>query len=240
MKWIIFYCLFVSLSLSAKETVQTGSKSNNSTISNKLIDNGYAIQQKLQTIKKGIAIFVNDPLVDSQKGELLRAVMILRSIDFSTKGLSAEEYVMYRREIVVSYIEVISQINKYYIDNYKQKKPCFMHVLPPEGSMNEIYFGNVDPARIKDEKLREKYKLMIKENDRICLENSLQADLQHILNWFAIRWSNKKIDSIYALEVFIRSHYLNNKSDRAEIKTLINKSELDVDFKKRIFEDLGS
>lgn len=110
MKWIIFYCLFVSLSLSAKETVQNGSKSNNSTISNKLIDNGYAIQQKLQTIKKGIALFVKDPLADSQNGELLRAVMSLRSIDFSTKGLSAEEYVKYRREIVVTYIEVISQI----------------------------------------------------------------------------------------------------------------------------------
>ncbi|GAL56286.1 hypothetical protein, partial [Escherichia albertii] len=61
-----------------------------------------------------------------------------------------------------------------------------------------------------------------------------------ILNWFAIRWSNKKIDSVYTLEVFIHSNYLNNKPDRTEINTLINESELDIDFKKRIFEDLGS
>ncbi|EEW3328053.1 hypothetical protein EAN55_07440 [Escherichia albertii] len=235
-----FFCLFVSLGLSAKETVQNGSKSNISIISNKTIENGEAIQQKLQSIKKGIALFVKAPIADSQNGELLRAVMSLRSIDFPIKGLSTEKYVKYRREIVVTYIEVISQIDKYYIDDYKPEKPCFLHVLPPEDSMSEIYFGNVEPAKIKDKKLREKYELMVKENDRVCLENSLQADLQHILNWFAIRWSNKKIDSVYTLEVFIRSNYLNNKPDRTEINTLINESELDVDFKKRIFEDLGS
>ncbi|MCJ2196726.1 hypothetical protein MUG12_07455 [Escherichia albertii NBRC 107761 = DSM 17582] len=87
--------------------------------------------------------------------------MSLRSIDFPIKGLSTEKYVKYRREIVVTYIEVISQIDKYYIDNYKPEKPCFLHVLPPEDSMNEIYFGNVEPAKIKDKKLREKYELMV-------------------------------------------------------------------------------
>lgn len=33
--------------------------------------------------------------------------------------------------------------------------------------MNEIYFGNVDPARIKDKKLREKYKLMIRMTGQV-------------------------------------------------------------------------
>lgn len=239
MKWKILFCLLMSFNSLAQEAIQSGSKSNASIMSDKPVDNGDIIQQKLQAIKKGIASFVKDPIADSQNGELLRAAMSLSGIDFSIKGLSAEEYATYRREIVVSYIEVISQINRYYIDDYKSEKPCFLHVLPPEGSMNEIYFGNVNPARIKDEKLRNKYELMIKENERVCLKNSLQGVLQNILNRFTIEWSNKKIDSVYALVVFIRSNYLNNKSDRAEIKILVSESALSSEFKKRIFDDVG-
>ncbi|TLI93723.1 hypothetical protein [Escherichia sp. E4385] len=193
------------------------------------------IRFKLNEVRGKISFFKKEPILDREYGNLRNALMILNDIHISGKNLSSEEFEQYRLEILRYHVDIVWLFNKYYIENYKPKKPYYMQVFPPDGSVDGIVFGTIDPARIKDKTIREKYKLDLAENKRDGEELSFQDELLAVKN--ILEAPSKNSGSIATLEFFIKAYYKNNSFDKTEVEKVINESELKNDLKSRILDD---
>ena len=193
---------------------------------------------KLNEVRGRISLFKKEPILDGRDRTLQHALAILSDINIYESELTSSDFKQYRLEMLRCHVEIVSLFNKYYIENYKPQKPYLMHVFPPRGAVDEPVFGEVDPARIKDKAIREKYEADLEENIKLGREISFQTALASIK--YALESPNKKVGSIATLELFIKVYYEDNSSDKAEVEKVINESDLKNDLKSKILNDTAS
>lgn len=194
------------------------------------------IDLNLYEIRKKIQFFKEDPLIDANDANLRSAFLILDNIQIPRGELTVNEFKKYRTESLILHVKIIELFEKYYIENYKSNKPYYMNIMPPQGSVDEPIFGAVDPEKIKNKVVREKYKSDVEENNKIGKEIAFQSELTALKH--ALEAPDIKVGNIAAVELFIKNNYTMDVADKAEIKEIIGKSLLKNNTKDKMFHDL--
>lgn len=198
---------------------------------NDMIDN---IDLDLNQVKIKISKFKQDPELEANNASLRGALSILNST--SALDLEPSKFRKYRLEQLKYHIEIIELFDKYYIKNYKPSKPYYMHVIPPQGSVDGPVFGTIDPAIIKNKEIREQYKADLEENYKIGKEIALQGELTKLK--YILETPSITTGIIATIELFIRNNYTTNSYDKTEVINTINNSSLDPYIKSKIIDDI--
>ncbi len=193
------------------------------------------IQIRLNEIRGYISSFRVNPILDAQQGNLRRALFLLMNIDLSKEVLTPLEFKEYRVEMLKCHVEIIELFDKYYVENYKPG-PYKLKVYPPAGSVDGPVFGSVDPVRIRDESVRNKYISDLTDNNKIGEMNAFQSALAAVKR--LLENPDAKLGTVATVEWFIKYNYKDNEVDRAEVDNIINASSLSESIKNQIVNEV--
>ncbi|HGE6883578.1 TPA: hypothetical protein ACGB1E_005124 [Citrobacter amalonaticus] len=178
------------------------------------------ISERINNANHMLIEFSLNPMDNDTNYLLGRILDDINDIDISKPEFSKSDHNEYRLSLLVLHLKILSEFDKYYIPSYKPKKNFQLHLLPPEGSIDGPVMGKIDPADIKDNRLRALYEDELIENEKIGKNISLQSELLNLKTKLSI-YNNKLAvisDSVY----FIKNNYKNNDLDHPEITTSIN------------------
>lgn len=186
--------------------------------------------------KKNLQAFMIDPR-GSDENFLLGSVLDdINDIDIMSSKLSEADYKRFRLSLLMLHLNVLQEFDKYYIQNYKPGKKYFLHLMPPSGAIDGPFLGSIDPAEIKDEKIRSDYEKDLAENSRLGKEIALQSELSALK--LKLSMYNSEMGVISDSVTFIRRHYTNSAIDQAEVECTINNLFHGSERKKQILKSL--
>lgn len=178
------------------------------------------VAQDIMMAENKLHAFTLDPK-GNDKNYLLGSVLEdINDIDIKSSNLSESDYHRFRLSLLMLHLNVLQEFDNYYIHNYNPEKKFFLHLMPPLGAVNGPIFGSVDPAEIKDEKVRSAYEKDLAENSKLGKEIALQGELSALKLKLSIY--NNDMGVISDAVNFIRRHYANSAIEQAEVARTIN------------------
>ncbi|TKV05093.1 hypothetical protein FDX19_24925 [Citrobacter sp. wls619] len=178
------------------------------------------ISDKIMKADHMLQSFINDPKGNNTNYLLGSALDCIDDIDISRLNIPKSEYNKLRLSLLILHLKILSEFDKYQIPNYKPKNNYSFNLLPPEGSTDGPVMGTIDPADIKDDRLRKNYEHELFENEKIGREISFQSELSSLKTKLSIY--NSELGVISDLIYFIKNNYTNSDHDQSEITKLIN------------------
>ncbi|ELQ6019008.1 hypothetical protein ACN5LI_000757 [Cronobacter turicensis] len=190
-------------------------------------------------IKAGgeLQTFSIDPKANNKNYLLGSLLDDINGIDLTTSKLSESDYKKFRLSLLMLHLNVLQEFDKYYIQNYKPNKKYTINLMPPSNAIDGPIFGPIDPAQIKDEKIREAYEKDLLENSELGKEIALQSELSALK--LKLSMYNNKIGVISDSVSFISRYYTNSTPDQVEVKRTINSLFHGSEREKQILKSLS-
>lgn len=178
------------------------------------------ITQSMTKASTKLQSFISDPRGDETNFLLGSVFDDINSIDIKSSNLTKADYKAFRLSLLMMHLNILQEFEQYYIPNYKPSKKFVLNLAPPAGAIEGPVFGPVDPAEIKDKKVRESYEQDLVENSNLGKEIALQSELSALKSKLSMY--DNKVGVVSDSVNFIRQHYTADSDDQVEVKRVVN------------------